>query len=91
MTGISKIRPVIKKISFPGRGKMNLHLVDERELIIPLKYFPEIKKLSSKQRNKWYVLDEQMFSFDDCDEVFHIEQVLGKENKYRYRFTKKSA
>jgi len=91
MINISKISPSIKKISFPAKGKMNLHLVDKREIIIPLKYFPEIKKLSLKQRNKWYVLDEQMFSFDDCDEVFHIEQVLGKENNYRYKFTKKIA
>jgi len=70
---------------------MNLLLADEREITIPLKYFPDIKKLSAKQRNKWYVLDEQMFSFDDCDEVFHIEQVLGKENNYRNKFTKESA
>jgi hypothetical protein len=47
--------------------------------------------LTREQREKWYVLDEQMFSFDDCDEIFHIEQVLGTENNYRYSFKKKSA
>ena len=91
MNGILKIRPVIKKISFPEKGKMKFALSDKREITIPVKYFPKIKNLSLKQRNKWYILDDQMFSFDDCDEVFHIEQVLGKENNYTYRFTKKSA
>lgn len=91
MNGIFKITPVIKKISFPEKGKMKFTLSDKREIIIPVKYFPKIKNLTLPQRNKWYVLDEQMFSFDDCDEVFHIEQVLGKENNYRYNFTKRSA
>ena len=91
MNGIFKITPVIKKISFPEKGKMKFILSDKREIIIPVKYFPKIKNLTLQQRKKWYVLDEQMFSFDDCDEVFHIEQVLGKENNYRYNFTKRSA
>jgi len=91
MNGINKINPVIKKISFPEKGKMKLSLQDKREITIPLSYFPKIKALSPLQRNKWYVLDNQMFSFDDCDEVFHLEQVLGKENIYKYNFTKKSA
>jgi hypothetical protein len=91
MTGIIKINPVIKKISFPEKGKMKFNLLDKREIIIPLSYFPKIKALTTVQRNRWYVLDDQMFSFDDCDEVFHIEQVLGKENLYKYNFSKKSA
>ncbi len=91
MNGIHKIRPSIKKLSFPAKGKMKLHLKDERDIIIPVKYFDKIRKLTKEQRNKWYVLDDQMFSFDDCDEIFHIEQVLGTEITYRYSFKKKSA
>lgn len=91
MNGINKLSPVIKKISFPEKGKMKFNLLDKREINIPLSYFPKIKALTVAQRNKWYVLDEQMFSFDECDEVFHIEQVLGKENNYKYNFTRKSA
>lgn len=91
MNGIYKIKPSIKKISFPVKGKMKLDLKDEREIIIPVKYFEKIRKLTTDQRNRWYVLDEQMFSFEDCDEVFHIEQVLGSENNYRYSFKKKTA
>ncbi|MBK8552083.1 MAG: hypothetical protein IPL53_13895 [Ignavibacteria bacterium] len=91
MTGINKINPVIKKISFPEKGKMKFILLDKREIMIPLSYFPKIKALTPIQRSKWYVLDNQMFSFDDCNEVFHLEQVLGKENIYKYNFAKKSA
>lgn len=91
MNGINKITPAIKKISFAEKGKMKISLIDKREIIIPLNYFPKIKALTMYQRSKWYVLDGQMFSFDDCDEVFHIEQVLGKENNYKYNFTRKSA
>lgn len=83
MTGINKINPVIKKISFPIKDKMKFDLLDKREITITLSYFPKIKSLTPVQRSKWYLFDDQMFSFDDCDEVFHIEQVLGKENCYK--------
>ena len=65
MNGIYKIKPCIIKISFPLKGKMKLHLKDEREIIIPVKYFEKIRKMTREQREKWYVLDEQMFPFDD--------------------------
>jgi len=86
MEGILRIRPKIKKIAFKQRGKMELHLEDGRVVIIPLRYFPSIKTLTEVQRRKWYVTDGELFSFEDCDEVFHIEQVLGKESDYTYHF-----
>ncbi|MBK9226704.1 MAG: hypothetical protein WBC65_09380 [Ignavibacteria bacterium] len=91
MIGIANTLPAIKKISFEKRGMMDLNLRDGRIVSIPTRYFPKIKKLNSDQRKKWYVIDEQMFSFDDCNEVYHLEQVLGKETKYKYEFPKKSA
>jgi len=89
MDGLKKINPEIKKISFPLKGKMNVTLADGRDIMVPLTFFPSIKRLSPTQREKWYVLDGEMFSFDDCNEVFHIEQVLGKENTYKYNFINK--
>jgi hypothetical protein len=56
---------------------------------VPLQYFPSIKKLNTDQRKKWYILDREMFSFDDSSEVYHIEQILGKENIYKYSFINK--
>lgn len=89
MDGLKKIKPVIKKISFPVKGKLNVTLEDGREVSVPLTYFPSIKRLNALQREKWYVLDGEMFSFDDCNEVFHVEQILGKENNYKYTFVNK--
>jgi len=85
MEGIFQSEPKIKKISFPIRGRMALHLEDGRIIIIPINYFPSIKSLSLKQRSKWYIINHEGFSFDDCDEVFHIEQVLGKEQIYSHK------
>jgi len=89
MDGLRKIKPIIKRISFPIKGKMNIELEDGRSVNVPLIYFPSIKKMTVEQRKKWYILDGEMFSFDECNEVFHIEQVLGKENIYKYTFIKK--
>ena len=89
MDGLIKIKPSIKKISFQIKGKMTIELNDGRIVSVPIHYFPSIKKLNTEQRKKWYILDGEMFSFDDCNEIFHIEQVLGKENIYKYTFMKK--
>jgi hypothetical protein len=85
MEGIFQVMPRIKKIDFPGRGKIAIYLEDGRIIFVPLQYFPSIKSLSSKQRSKWYILGGEGFSFDDCSEVFHIEQVLGSEQTYSHK------
>ena len=84
MEGIIGIKPQVKRITFSQRGKMDVHLADGRTVIVPLSWFPSIKKLTLGQREQWYVMPEGLFSFDDCPEVFHVEQVLGKEEEYRY-------
>jgi hypothetical protein len=35
------------------------------------------------QRKKWYLFGNG-FSFDDCNEVFHVEQILGNSENYRH-------
>ena len=84
--GFRGISPCIKKIEFVQKGSFSLFLKDGRIIIVPLKAFPSIKKLTPKQRQGWYLLDDEGFSFDDCEEVFHLEQVLGdfSENKYSF-------
>lgn len=84
MEGIFKTMPKIKKVGFSIRGKIEIYLEDGRIVFVPLKYFPSIKSLNSKQRSKWYILGGDGFSFEDCDEVFHIEQVLGSEQIYSH-------
>ena len=84
--GYYNIKPVISKITFSHKGKFDLHLADGRVISVPFSRFPDIKKLNSVQLKKWYVIDDYGFSFDDCNEVFHIEQVLGKYDDYKYSF-----
>jgi hypothetical protein len=81
--GFWNVQPHIKKVSFPSKGKITIDLEDGRTIFAPISQFPSIKKLTLKQRGKWYLFGNG-FSFDDCNEVFHIEQILGNFNEYRH-------
>ena len=68
----------ITKLSFTEkRGKMAVYMTDGREVIVPVTAFPDIKALTMKQRNEWYVLDEQFFTFDHLTTVYSIKDVLN--------------
>ena len=86
MEGFLKIKPAIKKLGFEQRGKMSLYLQDGRIIIVPINSFPSIKKLKESDRRSYQIIDEELFTFDKTTEIFHIEQVLGKENNYSYHF-----
>lgn len=75
--------PKIVKIAFPVSGKLQVTLEDKRTIIVPLSQFPNIKKLTPSQRQKWYLFGNG-FSFDDCDEVYHVEQILGNFQNYKH-------
>ena len=84
--GIINLKPKINKVTFEIAGKMNVMLEDGRLVIVPLKFFPSIQKLTSSQRKKHVIADGETIIFDDCDEVYHIEQILGRYDSYKYRF-----
>jgi hypothetical protein len=81
--GYWNITPEIKAVSFSIRGRIKIELNDGRIILVPVAVFPSIKKLSLKERKKWYRFGNG-FSFDTCDEVFHIEQILGNFQNYRH-------
>jgi hypothetical protein len=81
--GYWNITPEIKTVSFSVRGRIKIELKDGRILLVPVSAFPSIKKLSMEDRKKWYRFGNG-FSFENCDEVFHIEQILGNFQKYRH-------
>jgi len=85
--GFWNVTPKIKSVSFRIKGKMVVTLIDGRTIIIPVSAFPSIKKLSLQQRKKWYLFGNG-FSFDNCDQVFHIEQILGNFDNYRHELSK---
>ena len=80
--GFWDVIPKIKRISF-DRGKISVYLEDGRTVIVPVSKFPGIKKLDSQQRQKWYLFGNG-FSFNDSDEVYHIEQILGNYQVYHH-------
>jgi hypothetical protein len=81
--GFWDIKPKIKKISFQIKGKISVFFEDGRVIIAPVSQFPNIKKLTSTQRRKWFLFGNG-FSFDDSNEVYHIEQILGNLQEYRH-------
>ena len=66
----------IKDISFAHRGKMSVRLTDGREVIIPVSFFPDIKQMPVKERNKWMILDDQYFTFENMTRVYSILDIL---------------
>ncbi len=66
----------IKKLDFTRRGKMIVFFTDGRELIVPISFFPDIKELSVKERNKWMILDDQFFTFESMSKVYSISDLL---------------
>jgi hypothetical protein len=72
-----KINIGIKKLDFVTyRGKMLIYLTDGRQILIPLSLFPDIKKLSVKDRSDWIILDEQFFTFARLSKVYSIEDIM---------------
>ena len=86
MEGFLKVKPTIKKLGFEQRGKMSIYLKDGRIIVVPVASFPSIKKLKEMDRKRYQIIDNELFTFDKTSEVFHVEQVLGKENSYAYQF-----
>ena len=84
--GINNQKPIIKTIRFDQKGKMSVYLEDGRLVVVPLILFPSIKKLSTSERNDWHISNGQIIIFRNCDDVFHLEQILGTENQYSYSF-----
>ncbi len=80
--GFWNLKPKIKKIDFDN-NKIAVYMHDGRIIIAPLSKFPSIKRLTPEQRKNWYIFGNG-FSFEDCNEVFHIEQILGNYNEYRH-------
>lgn len=77
MAKMTDVSVGIKKLDFTSlRGKMAAYLTDGREIIVPLSFFPDIKQLSKKEREKWMILDDQFFSFERLSKVYSIGDLM---------------
>ncbi|HMQ98904.1 MAG TPA: DUF2442 domain-containing protein [Ignavibacteria bacterium] len=72
--------PVLRmiKVDF-DKDTMRIHLHGGRILSIPVNKFPEIKKLSASQRKSYHISGGISLDFDNSDEVYHINELLGIE------------
>ncbi|GMU86965.1 MAG: hypothetical protein AMXMBFR48_22060 [Ignavibacteriales bacterium] len=75
----------IDKITFDLPGKISLKLRDGRMIICPLKYFPELQKLPLEKRKKCTIVDDRTVLFTHSDLVYHLEDFMGLEEKWRER------
>ncbi|MBR6140980.1 MAG: hypothetical protein IKQ37_04365 [Bacteroidaceae bacterium] len=67
----------IKKLDFKQkRGTMAVYLTDGREVIVPVSMFPDIKRLSRKQREDYMIMDDQYFSFEALSRIYSVKDLL---------------
>lgn len=68
----------IKKLNFTEkRGMMVVYLTDGRVVMVPVSYFRDIQNMSVKERSKWFVLDDQYFTFENMSRVYSVKDVLN--------------
>ncbi|MCX6162025.1 MAG: DUF2442 domain-containing protein [Ignavibacteriae bacterium] len=75
----------IEKLLFDLPGKISLKLEDGRIYIVPLKYFPELQRLPVEKRKKYTIVDDRTILFSFSDSIYHLEDFIGLENKWRQR------
>jgi len=85
ITTLKNSKIFIEKLNFDIVGKISLKLEDGRVLIVPLKYFPDIQKLPVEKRKKYTIVDGRTVLFAYSDSVYHLEDFLGLESKWRER------
>lgn len=68
----------IKKLNFTEkRGMMVVYLTDGRVVMVPVNYFRDIQHMPVKERSKWYILDDQYFTFENMSRVYSVKDVLN--------------
>lgn len=68
----------IKKLSFTEKkGMMAVYLTDGREVLVPVSMFKDIRYLPIKEREKWFILDDQYFTFENLSRVYSVTDVLN--------------
>ncbi len=55
---------------------MAVYLTDGRVVMVPVGMFPDIKHLTSKQRDEWMILDDQYFTFEHDSRIYSVKDVL---------------
>lgn len=77
MTTATLTLPAIRGIEVINSSIMFVHLENDRTFIVPLDKFPDIQKLSPKQRKDFEIIDDNHLSFLAIDEVYSINELIG--------------
>jgi hypothetical protein len=85
VTELKNMKMRIEKLNFDIAGKISLKLEDGRIIIVPLKYFPDIQKLPVKKRKKYTFVDDRTVLFSYSTTIYHLEDFMGLESKWRER------
>jgi hypothetical protein len=75
----------IVKLLFNVPGKISIKMEDGCLFITPLRYFPELQKLSVDKRKKYTIVDDRTILFAYSDSVYHLEDFIGLEGKWQQR------
>lgn len=68
----------IKKLNFTDRrGMITAYLTDGRIVIVPVGYFHDIQKMPLRERTKWFILDDQYFTFENMSRVYSVKDILN--------------
>ena len=54
--GYWNVKPKIRRLSFPHRGKFQVDLYDGRSIVMPVSAFPSLKRVPVKEREHWYLM-----------------------------------
>ena len=77
MCKIKETNVGIKSLNFSEyRGKLCAVLTDGRVILVPISFFPDIKKLSVKEREDWMILDDQFFTFHKLSRVYAVTDLM---------------
>lgn len=66
----------IESMNFNLRGKFSVKFSDGREILVPVRLFPDIQRLTKKDRNGWMILDDQYFTFQKLSRIYSIADLL---------------
>jgi len=77
MCKMPNIHVGIKKLSFTEKkSMMAVYLTDGREVLVPVSKFKDIRYLPMKEREKWFILDDQYFTFENLSRIYSVTDVL---------------
>ena len=73
----AEFRPIAKSVFFSADA-MRVVLADDRELVVPLRYFPRLQKATASARKKWELIGGGIgIHWPLIDEDISVENLLS--------------